>query len=252
MFTSLKVVRMAAVDCDCTRRSATRARKRLIGTRCSVRSPTMASTFTGAAGWDRAGRAGAAEIPPAPPLSKGGGEAGRWPASSTSALVTRPPRPEPSMPAASMPFSAISLRAAGPAGAVAAAAGADLAGAAGLAGAAAGAAAAALASVSSWAMTSPATTLSPSPLRIFTSTPSSGAGSSSTTLSVSMSMRFSSRETAWPSCLCQETSVASATDSDSWGTLTSISIILSAYAYHFFVPRASLTRSFCCSMCLAA
>ena len=38
MLTSLKVVRIAAVDCDCTSRSATRARRRDIGTRCSGRS----------------------------------------------------------------------------------------------------------------------------------------------------------------------------------------------------------------------
>ena len=39
MLTSLNVVRMALVDCDCSSRSATRARRRLIGTRCSGRSP---------------------------------------------------------------------------------------------------------------------------------------------------------------------------------------------------------------------
>src|SRR5216683_2205410 len=37
ILTSLKVVRIAAVDCDCTRRSAMRARSRLIGTRCGHR-----------------------------------------------------------------------------------------------------------------------------------------------------------------------------------------------------------------------
>ena len=52
--------------------------------------------------------------------------------------------------------------------------------------------------------------------------PTRGAGSSSTTLSVSMSIRFSSRLTASPAFLCQLTSVASATDSGSCGTLTSI------------------------------
>ena len=39
MFTSLNVVRIALVDCDCSSRSAMRARRRLIGTRCSGRSP---------------------------------------------------------------------------------------------------------------------------------------------------------------------------------------------------------------------
>src|SRR5688572_2730640 len=81
-------------------------------------------------------------------------------------------------------------------------------------------------SVSIFAMTSPATTVPLSPLRMETSTPSAGAGSSSTTLSVSMSMRFSSRLTASPCFLCQASSVASATDSESCGTFTSMSIFL--------------------------
>src|SRR5258706_12054830 len=81
-------------------------------------------------------------------------------------------------------------------------------------------------SVSILAMTSPATTVPLSPLRMLTSTPSAGAGSSSTTLSVSMSMRFSSRLTASPCFLCQARSVASATDSESCGTFTSMSIFL--------------------------
>ncbi len=38
MFTSLNVVRIALLACDCSSRSATRARSRLIGTRCSARS----------------------------------------------------------------------------------------------------------------------------------------------------------------------------------------------------------------------
>src|SRR5256885_4724459 len=45
---SLKVLRIAAVDCDCTRRSAMRARRRDIGTRCSGRPERSWSTFTGA------------------------------------------------------------------------------------------------------------------------------------------------------------------------------------------------------------
>ena len=79
----------------------------------------------------------------------------------------------------------------------------------------------AFASVSITAMTSPLVTLSPSFLTIFANTPSTGAGSSSTTLSVSTSMRFSSRFTASPGFLRHATSVASDTDSDSCGTLTS-------------------------------
>src|SRR5437762_4767436 len=71
-------------------------------------------------------------------------------------------------------------------------------------------------------MTSPEPTASRAFFMILTSTPSAGAGSSSTTLSVSMSIRFSSRATRSPSCLCQSSSVASATDSESCGTLTSM------------------------------
>jgi hypothetical protein len=81
------------------------------------------------------------------------------------------------------------------------------------------------ASVSMMAMTSPATTVAPSFLMSCTITPAFGAGSSRTTLSVSMSIRFSSRETGSPTFLCHDSRVASATDSDNWGTLTSICAI---------------------------
>src|SRR5690349_16826056 len=77
------------------------------------------------------------------------------------------------------------------------------------------------------AMTSPLVTLSPCFLTILASTPSDGAGSSRTTLSVSTSIRFSSRFTASPAFLRQETRVASETDSDSCGTLTSTSMFFS-------------------------
>src|SRR5204863_5934131 len=51
MLTSLKVVRIAAVDCDCTRRSATRWRSRDIGTRCSGRRDAgLYSALAGGAG----------------------------------------------------------------------------------------------------------------------------------------------------------------------------------------------------------
>ena len=58
MFTSLKVVRMALVDCDCTRRSAMRARKRLMGTRCSGRSPRFMADGADTAGSGLATAAG--------------------------------------------------------------------------------------------------------------------------------------------------------------------------------------------------
>src|SRR6185369_2988685 len=102
-------------------------------------------------------------------------------------------------------------------------AGADVA-----AGAGAGADAAAVAglpSVSMVAIVSLATTVPPSPFMILTSTPESGAGVSSTTLSVSMSTRFSSRLTKSPTLRCHDTSVASATDSESCGTFTSTSML---------------------------
>src|SRR5204863_284083 len=62
MLTSLKVVRIALVACDCSRRSATRARRRLIGTRCSGRSPRLTATggATAGSGFATAGAAGAA------------------------------------------------------------------------------------------------------------------------------------------------------------------------------------------------
>ena len=59
------------------------------------------------------------------------------------------------------------------------------------AGAAGAATAPPVASVSMVAITSPATTVPPSPLATLINTPSAGAGNSRTTLSVSMSIRFS-------------------------------------------------------------
>ena len=145
----------------------------------------------------------------------------------TSPLVTRPPRPVPLSTPVSMFFSAASFCAAGIAGAPAAGAlavaGAATAGAAAAAGAAAPTSG--LASVSMVAMISLLVTRPPSALTIFTSTPACGAGVSSTTLSVSISTRFSSRLTYSPVFLCHDTSVASATDSESWGTFTSTSMM---------------------------
>src|SRR6266446_5072427 len=217
ILTSLNVVRMAAVDCDCTRRSAMRARKRLIGTRCSGRFPRMCSTLTGVGGWGKDGFTAA-----------GASVAGGLVAPSTSPFVTRPPRPLPATAAVSMPFSSASFRADGMAGAelgAGFAAGAGAGAAFACACTAAGAAALAFPSVSRVAMTSPAFTVLPSPLMMLASTPSAGAGSSSTTLSVSMSIRFSSRLTASPTFLCHASKVASATDSESCGTLISMSML---------------------------
>src|SRR5688500_15198477 len=116
MLTSLKVVRIAAVDCDCTRRSATRWRRRDIGTRCSARGPVGIWAARGADG-----------------LACGVGCAWAWvleEAATTSPLVTRPSRPLPATFDVSTPCSAAILRAAGEA-APAAAEGAGATGAAG-------------------------------------------------------------------------------------------------------------------------
>src|SRR5512135_1649148 len=82
MLTSLNVVRIAAVDCDCTRRSATRCRRRDIGTRCSGREPSAEGNETGGGG--------------ALGLAVGAGD-GFFASTTaaTSSLVMRPPRPVP-------------------------------------------------------------------------------------------------------------------------------------------------------------
>src|SRR5690349_3653825 len=262
MFTSLNVVRIAAVDCDCTSRSATRARSRDMGTRCSGREPSADGNGTagGALATGVAG-AGALGSSAAGAFGAGDGACARAPITSmTSPFVMRPPRPVPATLAGSIASSAIILRAAGKAAAPSpVCAGGALAGAVvpavGFAGAAGGAAAGdgavavaaadvaalAFASVSMTAMTSFDVTVAPSGRVISASTPSPGAGSSSTTLSVSMSIRFSSRLTASPGCLCQLTSVASATDSGSCGTLTSILIgILGRLARDHHLARTKL------------
>jgi hypothetical protein len=153
------------------------------------------------------------------------------------------------------------LRAAGNAVAVAgegaaATAAAGLAAATGAAVAVVAAAAVAFASVSITAITSRLCTVAPLGATISTSTPAAGAGSSSTTLSVSTSIRFSSRPTASPGCLCQLTSVASATDSGSWGTLTSTRMMALSYQVPTSISpsdslgaKASSISCFCWATC---
>src|SRR5260221_11099819 len=94
MLTSLNVVRIAAVDCDCTRRSAMRCRNRDMGTRCSPREPGWGIEARGA----RAACAGADVGVDAP---------------ITSPFVTRPSRPLPCTVEVSIPFSAAILAAYG-------------------------------------------------------------------------------------------------------------------------------------------
>jgi hypothetical protein len=79
----------------------------------------------------------------------------------------------------------------------------------------------ALPSVSIRAITWSDTTVPPSATTSSVSTPAEGAGTSSTTLSVSISIRISSMAIASPTFFFHCSMVASATDSDSWGTLTS-------------------------------
>src|SRR5215470_13278552 len=163
----------------------------------------------------------------------------------TSPFVIRPSRPLPVILVGSTPCSSTSFRAAGISRASLRAAsgagggvGGTAAGSDRAAGGGGGGAAAAVpfASVSIVPITSPETTVPPSPLATFTRTPSAGAGSSRTTLSVSMSIRFSSRLTASPSRLCHASSVASATDSDSCGTFTSTII---RHSVRFFAGLGS-------------
>src|SRR5438132_853850 len=116
MLTSLNVVRIAAVDCDCTSRSATRWRNRDIGTRCSGREPSAGGSETGGAEGLAEGATGCT----GGAAGLGAGAAGAALASTaaaTSSFVMRLPRPVPVTVVASTPLSAIILRAAGIAGA---------------------------------------------------------------------------------------------------------------------------------------
>ena len=88
ILTSLNVVKIAFSCCDANKRSATRARKRLIGTRSSGRAPCGIGAGATAA-------LGAAD------------------AFCTSSFNTRPSRPEPCTLPTSMPFSAANFAAAG-------------------------------------------------------------------------------------------------------------------------------------------
>src|SRR2546423_6241797 len=96
---------MAAVDCDCTSRSATRCRRRDIATRCSGRAPCTGALGGGlaVAGAGDEGGTGAALATSAFASI----------AAATSPLVIRPPRPLPETSPAPMFCSAIILRAAG-------------------------------------------------------------------------------------------------------------------------------------------
>src|SRR5690606_9025916 len=211
MLTSLKVVSIAAVCCASTRRLAMLARRRVIGTRFSARSPWATFSSGMAAGLVAAG---------APDLLLA-----TW--FCTSSFVTRPSLPVPLTALGSMLFSSASLRAAGLriASPEAASEAASAFGASALASAllSAGFASPAAPSLKR-PMTSPLSQVSPSPFKISSITPSAGATTSSTTLSVSISTISSSREQASPGCLCQVATVPSATDSGKTGALISVDI----------------------------
>src|SRR5436190_7525550 len=229
MSSSLKVVRMAAVCCAWTRRSAIRRRIGLSGTRSSPSA--RAADGCGAAGTSiRTGRALRSRY------------------ASTSSLVSRPPLPEAGTRVGSRSCSARRRRTAGLSGPTpraatgSASASAGARGAAGMAGAgfgvsgaagagfgAAGAAARAPPSSSMRATSSPTATFSPAAFTM-RSTPARSAGSSMLALSVSSSSRMSSGLTASPSCFAQRTMTPSVTDSPSVGMRTSNAMPPSASA----------------------
>ena len=222
MLTSLKVVNMAVPWDASSRRSAMRARIRVIGTRFSTRSPTTrlsSEAFSGACE--------AVALAAASGLSVALG-CSMW--ETTSSLVIRPPLPVALIAAASRPFSSIILRAAG----LTFRSSADFAGAdSSFLGSASfldvldsalSAGALPLAPSLKRPITSSLSTVSPSPLTISSTTPSAGATTSSTTLSVSISTSSSSRLQASPGCLCQVAMVPSATDSGKVGALISVVI----------------------------
>src|SRR6266480_2554808 len=232
MSSSLKVVRMAAVCCAWTRRSAIRRRIGLSGTRSSPSA--RAADGCGAAGTSiRTGRALRSRY------------------ASTSSFVSRPPLPDAGTRVGSRSCSARRRRTAGLSGptaraaegvasasagasCAAGAAGAGFGAGSGAAGggftagsggagagfAAAGAAARAPPSSSMRATSSPTTTFSPAGFTM-RSTPARSAGSSMLALSVSSSSRTSSGLTASPSCFAQRTMTPSVTDSPSVGMRTS-------------------------------
>src|SRR5690554_744007 len=193
---------MAAVCCAWTSRLAMVWRKRLIGTRFSIRSPCD----TGAAAACLVAP-GAALFFAVPACT----------ARCTSSLRTRPPLPVPSILLTSRSCSATSLRAAGarilsPTFSSLAPSSAD----------AAGTLSAAVAATPSAKIASTASdsTWLPSSALISVSAPSAGATTSSTTLSVSISTSTSSRWTASPTCLCQVATLPSWIDSGKVGAFT--------------------------------
>ena len=229
-----------------------------MGTRCSGRSAkatggraTSGNRATPKLGAGRACTAAG---------SSGGADCTAAAALSTSPLVMRPSRPVPATEPAASCLSAINLAAAGMATPAIGAAG----------GAALSAAVAPAAAPTAWpcvsirAINCSAITVAPSLTNNSHNTPALGAGTSKTTLSVSISVKISSTNTDSPTFFFHCNRVASATDSESCGTLTStiamemLSVFIQkragARAYllkmkPLSLPKAPSTKAFCCSWC---
>src|ERR1700682_2195119 len=171
-------------------------------------------------GWEWTGATGGGAV-------GGGGAAGvGGPFSTkfiTSALVMRPPAPEPGTLFRSIPCSCATFLPTGlartpslpPAGCAAGLGAARADAAAGAAGADAGAPAS-----SRRASAAPTGTTEPSLANCSTSTPEVGEGTSVLALSVAISTSGSSRSTRCPGRAIQRTTVPSTTDSPSWGITT--------------------------------
>src|SRR5438445_1709895 len=251
MSISLKVVRIAAVRCAWTRRSAIRRRMGLIGTRSSP--STRGADGFGAAGTSiRTGRAlrsryaSTSSLVSRPPLPEAGTRVGSRSCSARRRRTAGLSGPTARAAADAASASAGARRAAGAAGAgfgagsgaaaggfAAARGGSGAAGdGSGAAGGGFGAAARAPPSSSMRATSSPTTTFSPAGFTM-RSTPARSAGSSMLALSVSSSSRTSSGLTASPSCFAQRTMTPSVTDSPSVGMRTS----------NVMPPSASALRS---------
>ena len=207
---------MAAVFCASLSRSAIRLRRRVIRTRSSRGSPSRGPVVTaaGAAGAE----AEAAGVPAAAESSQ----------ASTSPLVKRPSLPVPGICAGSSLCSSTSLRTDGgsTSAAVTGAGAASAAGAAtaltSAAGFAAGSAPAAPSPIRP--RTAPTDTSAPESAAISLITPAAVALTSRVTLSVSNSTMGSSTSTLSPTDFSHFATVASVTDSPSWGTTISVAI----------------------------
>ena len=159
-----------------------RARRRVIGTRFSMRPPLDSDRL----GCDNGAFAAATRFNVSAASSQRLQQVASLICFNTSSLVIRPPLPVPVMLAASRCFSSINLRAAGatfaPLSALRLAAAADC-----LRGNLRRTAPACICPSFKRPINSPLSTVSPSPFRISASVPSAGATTSSTTLSVSIS-----------------------------------------------------------------